>query len=174
MSRWEQRIGGPLRTLVGVPLDRAVLSSFEGDLDTIPVDAEEFCYGGELWLHCGEASVCLSWEEQAGWPDDCSLRIAHHSLFRHDPRPPGWQTRDVSASPRWTPYIGRVLLGGRLFVQAGTPLAVELDFDGRAMQVGVGSRRGFASTDDLLVRVGARAAASAGEPAAWRPLFDEA
>jgi hypothetical protein len=135
-----------------VTLRRAVVRALEGEISECAEFTDPQLYvGGEVRLDFEGQSVFVSWVQNEGWPDFCSIGVRPESHFRQDSTLVDW---DVSDLPPWSKCVGRRLLTARVFAIDETPQVVEFSFDGQGFWMASGQERDVGDGTDLLIRSG--------------------
>ena len=173
MNLWRARVADALHPCIGEKLVSASIESFAYELDEALVNSESFYVAGEVWLRFARTSICVSWDENVGWPDHFSVYVGERSLFRKDHHV-GWGRIEVGGLSCWAPYVGEALQSVRVFFSNETPHLVAFELGSDSIFIGVGSEEALLHGDDVLVRLGKGALQLDERTGRWRGLSSAA
>lgn len=143
------RVLAQLIPVIGERLERVVYWCLEHEAHAEDLQDREFYLGGEVELgFSGNHRILVTWEQNAGFPDDSSLQVRGDSAFL----PGGLERWGAEDTPVWVRHIGNPLGGAAVLGWNATPYLLRLEFTTGRVFIGIGHQRAFGNGDDVLVR----------------------
>lgn len=146
----DRKLGTPLTGVLGQRLVAIFYQCLKDEHDDASINERSFYTGGALRLDFETTTICISWDENAGWPD-------HFSIETYIPESESSELYEefyASGSPMWRAHVGQRLVCCSVLGWEGTPGAIGLTFATGVVFAAIGNQGHLRDRDDLYVRTG--------------------